>query len=76
MSHPVHTLEEEMFYSWAALEVALKGVFTALERLTAPSHGSLNEVTLSQIVQVNLNLQPPKFRDEDFSLVASLWKAM
>lgn len=42
MSHPVHTPEEEMFHFWAALEVALKVVFTALERLTAPAHSSLN----------------------------------
>lgn len=42
MSHPVRTLEEETFHFWTALEVALKVVFTALERLTAPSHGSLN----------------------------------
>lgn len=42
MLHPVHTLKEEMFHFWTALEVKLKVVFTALERLTAPTHGSLN----------------------------------
>lgn len=42
MLHPVHTPDEEMFHVWTALEVKLKVDFTALERLTAPTHGSLN----------------------------------